>query len=399
MPLGRRSTRQSLRERIGRTFEPGPRRDHGVQRVDKAIAGFRRSGDRADRIPPRTRELQGAPAVSEDELAAIVHVYRHLLEEHRRARPHSRTRRKLETRMAHLSESFEVRLSEAPISERERRVWRDRLHADAAQRGASDRVRQVLFRGSSDSGSELLLLPAADGSLEAVIDGVSVVSLDRADELERTEPGFVFALDGGRFRETTAVPSSALAALRRALVTGGRPLAEHVQELIADGLVDRMLNLTPRGRRVLALDRFHAQHAELAPSPSISLRGAVPARARESLARALVHVSLEAPLPVLRITGSLSRQADPALPRPVVAKASLDVSGRFVRAHAAAATESEAIALLQSRLHRNVRALAERDVAHRRSAQLPEPAPRASPSLSALPTIRDRRGDEADGRG
>jgi hypothetical protein len=108
VPLGRRSTRQSLRERIGRTFEPGPQRDHGVQRVDKAIAGFRRSGDRADRIPPRTRELQGAPAVSEDELAAIVHVYRHLLEEHRRAKPHSRTRRKLETRMAHLSESFEV---------------------------------------------------------------------------------------------------------------------------------------------------------------------------------------------------------------------------------------------------------------------------------------------------
>jgi len=222
------------------------------------------------------------PAVSPDELERIVHVYRHLLEEHRRAKPHSRARRKLEARMSHVRNSFEVRLSEAPISERDRRVWRDRLHGDVTRHAASDRVRQILFRGVSSSVAELLLLPAADGTLEAVVDGVLVAVLDRADELERTEPGFVFALDGWRFRETSAVPQSALAELREALVTGGRPRAEDVRALIADGLVDRTLNLTPRGRRVLALNRFHAQHAERAPSPSISLRGPVPARARES---------------------------------------------------------------------------------------------------------------------
>jgi len=39
----------------------------------------------------------------------------------------------------------------------------------------------------------------------------------------------------------------------------------------------------------------------------------------------------------------------------------------------AAATESEAVNLLESRLHRNLRTLAERDVAERREGQAPEP--------------------------
>jgi hypothetical protein len=355
VPLGRREK-----------FEPRVARDFGAWRVDKAIAGFRRTNDRADRTPPRTRQLQGEPAVSQDELTRIVHEYRHLLEEHQRAKPSSRARRKLEARMTQVSNSFDVRLAEAPISEGERRIWRNRLHGAATERGDHETVRQILFRGRSGSGSELVLLPAADGTLEAVADGVLVAVLDRADELKRTEPGFVFALDGSRFRETFAVPQSTLAELRETLLIGGTPRLQNVRELIEEGLVDRTLNLTRRGRRALALDRLPARHAEQAPLPSISLRGPVPARARESLTRALVHVSLDAPWPVLRITASLRRDEDPALLRPVAAKASLDVSGRPVRAHAAAATESEAIALLQSRLHRNLRDLAKRDIADRR---------------------------------
>lgn len=374
MPLGRTARVLRIRDRLDRALEARVPRDFGAWRVDKAIAGFRRSSDRADRTPPRTRQLQGEPAVSQDEIAQIVHEYRHLLEEHQRAKPNSRARRKLEARMRHVSNSFDVRLAEAPISESERVIWRGRLHGSAMPRAAADRVRQILFRGRSGSGTELVLLPAADGTLEAVVDGAFVAVLDRADELERTEPGFVFALDGSRFRETFAVPKSALVQLRETFVTGGAPQPENVRELIEDGLVDRTLNLTPRGRRALALDRLQARRAEQAPLPSISLRGPVPARARERLAQALVHVSLDAPWPVLRITASLCRHEDPALLRPVIAKASLDVTGRPVRAHAAAATESEAIALLASRLHRNLRDLAERDIAGRHSGQPSERA-------------------------
>jgi hypothetical protein len=282
VPLGRRARTLRTRDRLDRTFEPRVPRDSGAWRVDKAIAGFRRSSDRADRTPPRTRQLQGEPAVSQDELAGIVHKYRHLLEEHQRARPNSRVRRKLEARMTQVGNSFEVRLAEAPISEGERRIWRDRLHGAATERVDHERVRPILFRGRSGSDSELVLRSAADGTLEAVADGVLVAVLDRADELERTGPGLVFALDGSRFRETFAVPQSTLAELRETLVTGGRPRPEDVGALIADGLVDRTLNLTTRGRRALALDRLQARHAEQAPLPSISLRGPVPARARES---------------------------------------------------------------------------------------------------------------------
>lgn len=373
MPLGKNRTSR-IRDRLDRTLEARVARDYGAWRVDKAIAGFRRSGDRADLAPPRTRQLQGEPAVSPGEIARIVHEYRHLLEEHQRARPSSRARRKLEARMAQVSNSFEVRLAEAPMSEGERRIWRGRLHGGAMPRAASNRVRQILFRGRSGAGAELVLLPVADGTLEAVVDGVLVAVLDRADELERTESGLVFALDGSRFRETFAVPQSTLVELRETLVTGGAPQPGSVRELIEDGLVDRTLNLTPRGRRALGLDRLRARHAEIAPLPSISLRGPAPARARERLARALVHASLDAPWPVLRITASLCRHEDPALLRPVIAKASLDVSGRLVRAHAAAATENEAIALLASRLHRNLRDLGERDIAARHRGQSRERA-------------------------
>ena len=236
-------------------------RDHGAWRLDKAIAGFRRSNDRADRIPPRTRQLQGEPAVSQDELEQIVHEYRHLLEEHRRARPDSRVKRKLEARMARVRLRFDVQLAEAPISESDRGLWRDRLHGDVTQPAATDRVRPPLFRGRSDSGSELQLLLCRDGTLEALVNGVFVVVLDRADELTTTEPGFVFELDGARFRETFAVPQSTLAELRETLEDGGNPRPESVRELIADGLVDRTLNLTSRGRRALALDRLPARHA------------------------------------------------------------------------------------------------------------------------------------------
>ena len=105
-----------------------------------------------------------------------------------------------------------------------------------------------------------------------------------------------------------------------------------------------------------------------------------PPRTRGLQARALVHVSLDAPRPVLRITASLCRQEDPAVLRRVVAKASLDVSGRSVRAHAAAPSESEAIALLESRLHRRLHELAQRDIARRHSGQLPEtPLPSRHP--------------------
>ena len=358
---------------VDATQQPRVARGHGAWRVEKAIAGFRRSSDRSDRVPARSRHLQDEPPVSQDELEQVVQEYRHAHEEHRRAQPRSRARRHLEVRLQNLRQRFERLLAEAPASEADRRRWRDRLRGKKAAPPSHADVRPLLFRGRSDFGSELRLTATPAGTVDASIDGAAVAVLDRADELAGTAPGFVFALDGMRFRETFGASPSCLADLREAEETGRRPRQRHVRELIEDGLVDRTLGLTARGRRALELDRVPARHEEAGIQPAISIRGPVPSHARETLARALIHVTDAAPRPVLRITASLTRHEDPALDRPVVAKASLDVGGRPVRAHVAAATESEAVNQLESRLHRNLRTLAERDVAERREGQVPEP--------------------------
>lgn len=63
--------------------------------------------------------------------------------------------------------------------------------------------------------------------------------------------------------------------------------------------------------------------------------------------------------PVLHARVRLSRHADPAVHRPVVAQANLDVDGRIVRAQVEAATAHEAIDLLEARLKRRLERSAE----------------------------------------
>ncbi len=395
-PKWTRSQGQSPIPAVDATQQPRVPRGHGAWRVERAIAGFRRSSDRSDQVPARSRHLQGEPAVSQDELEQVVDEYRQVHEKHRRARPRGRTRRHLEVRLQNLRQRFERLLAEAPVSDADRRHWRDQLQEDAAAPPSPTDVRPLLFSGRSDSGSELRLTAAPDGTVDALVDGAAVAVLDAADELTRTTPGFVFALDGMQFSETFGASLPCLADLREAATTGRRPWRRHVQELIEDGLVDRTLGLTARGRRALTLDRVPARHAEVGMEPAISIRGSVPSRARENLARALTHAAGVAPQPVLRITASLDRHEDPALARPFVAKATLDVNGRPVRAHVAAASVSEAIRLLEDRLQRNLRALAERDVADRREGRAPEPGEWqhgdiAPPRPSTFPRPADER--------
>ena len=63
--------------------------------------------------------------------------------------------------------------------------------------------------------------------------------------------------------------------------------------------------------------------------------------------------------PVLYARVRLSRHADPAVARPVVAQANLDVDGRPVRAQVDGATAREAIDLLEARLKRRLERTAE----------------------------------------
>lgn len=86
---------------------------------------------------------------------------------------------------------------------------------------------------------------------------------------------------------------------------------------------------------------------------------------KEHALEVLERIAAVAPRPVLHARVVLRLHRDPALERPAVAKAVLDVSGRSVRAHVAARRIDEAIDLLERRLRRNLEDLDELDRAHR----------------------------------
>jgi hypothetical protein len=117
---------------------------------------------------------------------------------------------------------------------------------------------------------------------------------------------------------------------------------------------------------------------------SVHVRG-LSARARLDLENTLAALEHVAPRPLLHARGSLERLRDRALERPVVAKAELDLGVRAVRAHAAAATAAEAVDLLEARLRRSLRELADRSVTARR-----DEAPTPRPTFADRPAVERR---------
>lgn len=87
--------------------------------------------------------------------------------------------------------------------------------------------------------------------------------------------------------------------------------------------------------------------------------------ARDKLSRLDAH----APGPILMARVRLAEESNPALEKPAVAEATIDVNGRIVRAHVAATQMSEAIDLLEDRLRRQLVNLSERyETARKRGA-------------------------------
>lgn len=116
--------------------------------------------------------------------------------------------------------------------------------------------------------------------------------------------------------------------------------------------------------------RAHGEVSDLDQDRAVAkLRGAVSA----------------APRPILFSRIELTREANPAVERPAVVKAVVDVSGRAVRAHLAATSMDEAIDGVADRIRRSIRRLAER-----RADRVHEPAT-VEPGEwrhGALPTAR-----------
>lgn len=77
--------------------------------------------------------------------------------------------------------------------------------------------------------------------------------------------------------------------------------------------------------------------------------------------------------PVLAARVRLTKHADPAVERPVIAQANLDLEGRLVRAQVEGATAHEAIDRLDGRLRRRLERLAGQRAARRRGMTTGEP--------------------------
>jgi ribosome-associated translation inhibitor RaiA len=98
----------------------------------------------------------------------------------------------------------------------------------------------------------------------------------------------------------------------------------------------------------------------------VRARGPVSDAQRDRAVRKLRAACVAAPRAVLAARLTLAVEENPSLERPATAKASIDVSGRPVRAHVARPTLDEAVDLLVARIRRNLARLAERreDAAH-----------------------------------
>lgn len=87
---------------------------------------------------------------------------------------------------------------------------------------------------------------------------------------------------------------------------------------------------------------------------SVSAAGTVPPRVVDEAVQMVRSVAADASAPVLGGRVRLTRHLDPAVERPCVAQATIDVNGRPVRAHLAAETWEGALGLLQDRLQRRL---------------------------------------------
>lgn len=284
-----------------------------------------------------------------------------------------------------LASRFERLLVEAVADERARRRWREHLHHRAPEPLAPESPPPLLFRGRSESGSRVEIVERADGTLDVMVDGACEERLESADELLATLPGLSFRLGGVAFAETFAASSKALESLVETIELGGPPPYRYARELLLDGLIDRDFGLTVRGRRALRLDRRSRAVAGwvLAAPIQVATRGRVGTRGQDAVEMKLAGLVRLTTRPVLFARATLIQEEDLARERPAIAKATVDVGGRIVRAHVAAPEMTEAVELLAERLRGRLDELSEREETERQEQGVSQPGRWRHGDLSA----------------
>jgi hypothetical protein len=187
-----------------------------------------------------------------EELDALARNYHHLREEHRRARPESSTRRRLEGPLLDVRERFERILDEWVPDEALREEWRHYLDEGKPEPAGPPAIEPVVFRGVSDVTGSVAELRGAGEELRVWIDGALIERIVDDKAFTGTAPDVKFKLNNVEFHETFAASRESLAALRGFLDGQLPPPWDFAQELLADGIIDVHLGLTPRAHRALA---------------------------------------------------------------------------------------------------------------------------------------------------
>jgi len=110
-----------------------------------------------------------------------------------------------------------------------------------------------------------------------------------------------------------------------------------------------------------------------APDVDVVAGGGIPAGARAEARTKIAALGRYTEEPILHCRVRLSRSHDPAVARPVIAQGNLDVNGRMLRAQVAADNAHEAVALLETRLRRQLARMARHWEARR--GAMPEATP------------------------
>lgn len=192
-----------------------------------------------------------SPPIGCRELDMLVHEVLRVHNEHARATSES-VRRKLHARLLDLEERFERALTESVPDEAVRRAWREHLRGHGPAPAEPRPPPNIVFRGRSEAGSDVVVHVASNGELRVDVDG-GILDHGGALNLRQDGERAFFEIAGvGDFGETFVASPEAIEALRVWIdEPRGKPPWEHLRELADDGLIGKDFALTPRGRRAL----------------------------------------------------------------------------------------------------------------------------------------------------
>jgi hypothetical protein len=127
--------------------------------------------------------------------------------------------------------------------------WRDYLHHRVPEPDGPPGFEPLVFQGRTDAGSTVEIRGSND-EFGVWVDGSLQERIAAEKDLSVGKRVLHFRWDGKELEETFNASRDALRALDEFLDSdGAAPPWEDASELLADGLIDRNFDLTPRGRR------------------------------------------------------------------------------------------------------------------------------------------------------